>query len=392
MRGRTFQSPKAIDMTSSAAGMAPPVDGNNHQAPISPRLQRLERAIEHAAHLLPAQGPITVFIHHNTLHGFEDLPFTEAVKKGAKVFGCQPYLSENRYREELKQGRIRSADLEAVLRESLGTWTDEKIVGLCTRKELRLAMLQYPLRFGPTEELLWFVAETDALRRIRDDASAAVRERLIAETRRWVMRDLRGNSRSRTGGRDIANLSALIERFGETGIERWSEETWEAFTLQALWRVCCDAVAGVPEFALPPMAPSRHRDLLVQATGVDSDLLVHDVLIRFCGAFLDQGLAHWQLPQRAEGFYRSFCALYEQAFGPPDHWLRVSPPSSPGSKSETTVRSSASLSPWMRSASPSTNGKNSSRPRCWHCAAGPASCDFLSSAATARFKPCRRAA
>src|SRR6266481_3431963 len=64
-------------------------------------LFRLGEVIDHVAHLLPAQGPITVFIHHNTLHAFEELPFTEAVKKGGRVFGCQPYLSEDRYREEL---------------------------------------------------------------------------------------------------------------------------------------------------------------------------------------------------------------------------------------------------------------------------------------------------
>ena len=58
---------------------------------------RLRYAVEHAAHLLPAQGPITVFIHHNTLHAFEELPFEDAVKRGAEVFGCQPYLSEDRF-------------------------------------------------------------------------------------------------------------------------------------------------------------------------------------------------------------------------------------------------------------------------------------------------------
>src|SRR6185437_15230555 len=51
-------------------------------------------------------------------------------------------------------------------------------------------------------------------------------------------------------------------------------------------------------------------------------LPVHDVLIRFCGAFLDQGLAPWQLPRRDDGFYRAFAALYGQPGGPPDHCLR----------------------------------------------------------------------
>ena len=293
-------------------------------------LEQLRHAIDHAAHLLPAQGPITVFIHHNTLHALEDLPFDEAVKRGATVFGCQPYLTRSRYREELRRGRIRFADLEAVLRENLGAWADEKILRFCTRLELRLAMLQYPVPFGPTEELLWFVAERDALRRIRDDVSAAVRGRLIAETRRWVMRDLRGGHEA---GRSFTALPAGAKGKGPTCPDSWSAsasrgskrgatDDWEAFTLQALWRVCCDGVAGVPDLALPPLLPLRHRDLLLQATRVDADLLVHDLLIRFCGTFLDQGLAHWQLPWRDEGFYHAFCALYRQPLGPPDRWLR----------------------------------------------------------------------
>src|SRR4051795_4354351 len=80
-----------------------------------PDLDQLGEVIEHASHLLPAQGPITVFIHHNTLHAFEDLSFHEAVKKAAHVFGCHPYLSEDRYRFELSRGRIRFADLQEVI-------------------------------------------------------------------------------------------------------------------------------------------------------------------------------------------------------------------------------------------------------------------------------------
>src|SRR5687768_6415161 len=102
----------------------------------------LKHAIDHAAHLLPAQGPITVFIHHNTLHAFEDLPFTQGVVRGAEVFGCQPFLSEDRYRAELARGRIRFEDLEAVLKEDLGPAADEPVPPDATRLRLRRAMLE----------------------------------------------------------------------------------------------------------------------------------------------------------------------------------------------------------------------------------------------------------
>src|SRR5271155_1838303 len=104
------------------------------------RLSRLKEVIGHASHVLPAQGPITVFIHHNTLHAFEDMPFHEAVKKGAQVFGCHPYLSEDKYRDALARGRIRFSDLQDVLEEDLGTRADEEIPCFGTRLGLWLAM------------------------------------------------------------------------------------------------------------------------------------------------------------------------------------------------------------------------------------------------------------
>src|SRR3954451_9125018 len=100
---------------------------------------RLRHAIEHASHLLPAQGPITVFIHHNTLHAFEDRPFEEAVAAGGPVFGGQPYLTEDRYRDALTRGRIRFTDLHEVLLRDLAGRAEEGVPCFGTLLDLRLA-------------------------------------------------------------------------------------------------------------------------------------------------------------------------------------------------------------------------------------------------------------
>lgn len=292
------------------------------------RLERLRQAIDHAGHLLPAQGPITVFIHHNTLHAFEDLPFDKAVQKGARIFGCHPYLSEEQYRERFVSGRIQIEDINAVLHEDLQDRAVESILGLCTRLELRQAMLVNPLCIGPAAELRWFVAETNALSRFRKEASGPMREQILDKTRHWVMRDVRGrqglagdDQRSQQRLHDM--LKGLFTRFGEATIEKWPQRTWEAFTLQALWRVCREGAHGHRVPSSP--VPVRHRDLLLEMTGVDSDAPVQELLIRFCASYLDQGFAHWQSPVRDHGYFASFCALYRLPAGPPDHWRRRLP-------------------------------------------------------------------
>jgi uncharacterized protein YbcC (UPF0753/DUF2309 family) len=303
-----------------ASGGEQPQRPDDHAAD---RLRRLEHAIEHASHLLPSQGPIRIFVHHNTLHAFEHLSFHEAVKHGGATYGCHPYLPEDRYREKLSRGRILFEDLAAVLMEDLGDDAEALVGFLGTRYHLRLAVLQHPLRLGPDSELRWLIAETDALRRFRSETPFQVREQMIERTRRWVMRDLRSGP-SADGHHIRETLQSLFERFGENQIEHWSPETWEAFTLHALWRICHRGVHGVQRFTSTAPPVIRHRDLLLQTTGVDSDRMVHDVLIRFCAAFLDQGVASWPLPVRDRGFFKAFLALYKDS-RQVDGWLRGLP-------------------------------------------------------------------
>src|SRR5262249_43142212 len=155
---------------------------------------------------------------------------------------------------------------------------------------LRLAMLRYPLRSGPPNELRWFVAETDALNKVRRDAPEGTRERLIDTTRRWIMRDVRTAPESdgassaspavpQSGVHVHKMLADLFRHFGASEIEGWSDATWEAFALQSLWRICTEGVHGVKPTLPAPPTPVRHRDLLLLASGADSDLLVRDLLI-----------------------------------------------------------------------------------------------------------------
>lgn len=282
----------------------------------------LKSLIERSARLLPSQGPITVFVHHNTLRAFEDLPFDEAVLEGARIYGCQPYLTEDLFREELARGRIAPADLSKALLDDLGDDAAHLIGLLGTRHQLRLAMLAHPLRLGGDAELRWLIAETDALRRFRPETPPDVKNQLVDQTRRWIMRDYVARTTSAGAPSDDA-VSTLLARFGGSGVERWTDETWENFTLTLLWRLCHKGVHAADRPA-PTTAPLRHRNLLMAASGLDSDLLVHGELIRFCGAFLDQGFATWTLPDRDAGFFRAFLGLYRDS-RPIEEWLRPLP-------------------------------------------------------------------
>src|SRR5712691_12263273 len=101
----------------------------------------LTHVIDQLAHLLPAQGPISIFIHHNTLHAFEQLPFEEAVELAGERLGCEPFLAESRYRDKLASGRILARDVDALVRLQLGARCADDVAGVGSRLDLWRAVV-----------------------------------------------------------------------------------------------------------------------------------------------------------------------------------------------------------------------------------------------------------
>jgi uncharacterized protein YbcC (UPF0753/DUF2309 family) len=85
-------------------------------------------------HYLPAQAPLKDFIHHNTLHAFQDLPFEMAIRQASEILGYNVSLSLDEYRSLYNSGRIDSAVLEQVIARRKGkslasVWLQKMIAG-----------------------------------------------------------------------------------------------------------------------------------------------------------------------------------------------------------------------------------------------------------------------
>ncbi len=67
----------------------------------------IQDTIENISHWLPSQGPIKDFIHHNTLHAVQHLPFHKGVALAGKIFGARSYLPMQDYQKRYREGRIK---------------------------------------------------------------------------------------------------------------------------------------------------------------------------------------------------------------------------------------------------------------------------------------------
>ncbi len=235
----------------------------------------LATMLDELAELLPAQGPISIFIHHNTLHAFEDRPFEDAVEEAASRFGCEPYLPESRFRAKLAAGRIQPEDVESVIRETLGAAGSEPIGVTGSRFDSWRRLVLHGIPGVSGRGLAWTIEETGAAARFRTDLPRGVQ---------------------------LAAASAG---------ENESDPAAERDAVRHLWAACLSA-AGRARPAPRPAAPHpiRHRDLLRDAFGIDIDAWIDPTLIRFVAGYLDQGLASWPMPGRDAGMHACFIGLY----------------------------------------------------------------------------------
>ncbi|MEA5259503.1 DUF2309 domain-containing protein [Arcicella aquatica] len=71
-------------------------------------------------HYLPAQAPLKDFVHHNTLHAFQQLKFYKALRKASKMFGYNVFLGLDEFRALYQSNRISLPILEKVIIERMG--------------------------------------------------------------------------------------------------------------------------------------------------------------------------------------------------------------------------------------------------------------------------------
>ncbi|MFZ9187258.1 MAG: putative inorganic carbon transporter subunit DabA, partial [Algoriphagus sp.] len=90
----------------------------------------VEQILHELKHFLPAQAPLKDFVHHNTLHAFQHLPFFQGLKQANDQFGYKGFLSLDEYRSLYRDGRIKELVLKKILEEQFGDQADSWLVKL----------------------------------------------------------------------------------------------------------------------------------------------------------------------------------------------------------------------------------------------------------------------
>ncbi len=215
--------------------------------------QRMELRsyVELAGEAISQYWPMRTFIHHNPLHGLESLPFDQAVRRGAQLFGGKEYLDNETFRGYVKSGRICEEDLRAAL-EPLAV---DKAVPLAGRSMLHLDVLCADMIHGITEPRAHGTPAID-----NDDADA--RSRIAS----WL--------------RKIEGIQDMISR---TPLTSWPTLHWASRETLGTW---CDRTLGTA------IVETINREM-----------------VKWCSVFLDEGEAGWSMPHRHETFYRAWKSL-----------------------------------------------------------------------------------
>ena len=88
----------------------------------------LDKVLHDLKHYLPVQSPLKDFIHHNTLHAFQQSSFHDALNRANEIFGYKTYLQLSDYRLLFEQGKISQKALDYSLNLHDAIQNKEKVL------------------------------------------------------------------------------------------------------------------------------------------------------------------------------------------------------------------------------------------------------------------------
>ncbi|MEY3289771.1 MAG: hypothetical protein RLZZ419_2013 [Pseudomonadota bacterium] len=277
------------------------------------RREQIISALNHLDHILPGQAPILDFVHHNTLHGFQHLPFEAALAEFSLLTGISAYLPETQSRLFYQQGRINDSDLNATLAKCPNLKTEQTVCTLSNRVITRNDLYRIALLFNLTgitvSQLNWQIEELGALNTVQIDVPQPIRSQLFAgDTRQGtIIKELWESILSKL---DLQQTTLHPETLLDLSLEHAEE-----------WLL---AHEGVQE----PIETLHRNDFtpldkllsqvgenitlsgfILALSGVDILDAVHPQLIRICASMMDEGVASWHTPECSHlGLYAAWRA------------------------------------------------------------------------------------
>ena len=294
---------------------------SEHAAPTGDIRAQIRGLSAHLEHVLPGQAPIRDFVHHNTLHGFQRLPFPQALAEARRITGNRGYLPLERFRAYHAEGRIDLADLAAVLDADADLDADQPLPWAqpgaepdpdLRRRDIYLAALRYPCEPIPAARLDWLIDEDGALSRFQADVPPEARARATGQDETAVVADL---------------WSACLGVLGIDHARPHPEELLDGAAAQA--EASLSGAQPGEGGAAPPLEPMDrqiHREAAARLQGlldrVGTDLTLRGLfqrltgedlleqlkpkLARYLGAYLDEGFAPWANPRRGQGLFAAW--------------------------------------------------------------------------------------
>lgn len=279
--------------------------------------ERIASAINHLDHVLPGQGPIHDFVHHNTIHGFQHLPFEKALEDFEALTGIYGYLPEEQSRSLYQQGRITDEDLSEALSHDKELKSDQVIYKsndlTILRKDIYQIALLFELHGISINQLNWQIEELDALHLAQADVPDSVRQQLLVNDadESEAVQQLWDNILSKLGVEQTAlhpeNMLDLTVEQTQAWLEKIHESQVDDGDMPIHQKTRQEAEVQLDEM-LGQLGDSITLGGFVKAlSGIDILYSIRPQLIRFCASVMDEGVAAWQLPERGKlGLYAAW--------------------------------------------------------------------------------------
>ena len=277
----------------------------------------INRALVHLDHVLPAQAPIQDFVHHNTLHGYQHLPFEEALAEAEKLTGISAYLPENQSREFYSQGRINADDLTAAFAQNQQLKHEELVFNLGNkaihRDDIYRVALLYDLQALSLSQLNWQIEELGVFDTFQADVPDAVQNTYItaqdsSSDSEHPVRQLWESLCAQLGLKPEALHPENMLDLSLTQTECWLADIGDINSVHEHTRSL--AQAELQQLFAQLGGNLSLRGLVLALSGKDVLDTIRPQLVRLCASALDEGVAAWQLPDCSQlGIYGAWRKL-----------------------------------------------------------------------------------